>query len=164
MDTVVATKQSEQKQQDTLPPPKPRETIGASDPKNVPLEIYNQEHSNSYLYELLDVDQTLPDEFKNQLSVVDGYLAKYIDREGLNPTTEGYKEAFKQFSKSLGIKDQTALEIAVERMARYIDAEQTLKAIKVIGEDKLLNLIRKSKTGDIASIVHKELERKAVKW
>lgn len=165
MSTIVATKSEPVQEVEQNEPAKTQGsgTVSVGKQKDIPLEIYNQENSYPYIYELLDVDQTLPDEFRDQLGVIDDYIHQKIEQEGYRPTTEGYKAMFNKVQKELGINENTILEIGMDRIAKYVDAERTLKAIKSMDSEKILRLLKKSKTKDISYVVLKELEKKVVK-
>ena len=144
------------------PPQKGDGTVGPAKSGAMPLEIYNQEHQRPYLYDLLELEQELPDGFNNDVSSISDYIDQYVKEHGLNPTTEGYKEAYKEIKRELKIGKETSLETEVERISKYIEAEKIVKTLKGIDEAKLIYLMKSSPTKDIMKLVMKEVERQGL--
>lgn len=161
MDNTVATSQENIKGANVYKDNTPK-TLTPNSQNEMPLEIYSQEHQNPYVFELLDVGDTLPEETKVNIGTIDQYINRLLETKGLKSTTEAYRHEFSSLKRSLGISNDSTIESTIERISKYIDAEKMIKGIKGMDEDRILYLLKKAKTGDLMKFVLKEIEKKGL--
>jgi hypothetical protein len=140
----------------------PQNDISLPKEENVPLEIFERENHRDYIYDLFDMVSdlpVLPTETKQTIDKINQYIIDLMSKTGYKTTTESYKATLDGLKKDLGINENVALETTIERLSKYIEAEQLLKSLKSLDEDKLLKQLKHSPDKDMISLVMKQIAK-----
>lgn len=115
---------------------------------NIPLENYQLENGKDYIYDAFEVGEkadNLPAEMNDKLNQVSRHIKGLMAKEGYEATTKGFKSMLEKVKSQLGIDEDVSTDASLDRIFGYIDAEKTLRSLKTINEESLLEKVRKAK-------------------
>lgn len=162
MDNVVATK--------TVDAPKGQPAIkgegqhhAEKSKGDMPLENFEMENGKDYVYDAFEVGEKatdLPAEMNDKLTQISRHIKNLMKKEGYETTTKGFNSMLNKVKSSLGIDEDVTTDVTLDRIYGYIDAEKTLRSLKSINEESLLEKVRKAKNREeMTDIVMKEVGR-----
>lgn len=160
MDIVVAraSEPGPESVSQSVPEQKKREYYTPEGTDEMPLEIYESENSTKYINKLLEVDGLLPQDLLEAVDGIDGYITRLMNERGDNPTTGAYRATLEGIKKDLGITKHASLETTIERVSKYIEAEQMLKQLKTLDEGKILKQLKKTPTKSLMELVMNQVK------
>lgn len=128
---------------------------------DMPLENFELENGKDFVYDAFEVGERvedLPAEMNNKLNQISRHIRGLMSKEGYEATTKSFKAMLGKVKSSLGINDEVGTDAVLDRIYGYIDAEKTLRSLKSIDNEVLLEKVRKAKNREeMNDIVMKEV-------
>ena len=128
---------------------------------DMPLENYQLENGKDYIYDAFQVGEkvdNLPAEMNDKLSQISNHIKSLMKKEGYETTTKGFNAMLDKVKADLGIDKEVGIDAALDRIYGYIDAEKTLRSLKSIDEQTIIDKIKKAKNREeMTDIVMKEV-------
>lgn len=90
------------------------------------------------MYEVLSIDDTLPEDLKENVSEIENYIFDILKSKGVDPTLSAAKREIENLKFEFGLDEKASVEVMLDRMGGVIKAWKNLSFVKDPGEKKKL--------------------------